>query len=218
MALNPLGLYRLKVLGELHGQATETAFHFMTHSTSTMTTYASEAQAIVNDFKLQVLPKMQAFACQEWAAKSILIVTLIPTPGVLIEDRLASATGFQTDDSLPSFCAGLLSLRSGLSGRSGHGRIYVPGVPENLSIQSRLEGSLLGLLSDLGGILVSRYGLAGSFANARFGIYSRKLGIVYPSSNPTQPVYTHTGFMTLSSAIARPEIATVRKRKLARGI
>lgn len=217
MPLNPLGLYRLKLIGEIHGQTTETAFHFITRSTSTITTYAAEAQAIVNDFLASVLPAIRIWASDDWHVKSVLIVTLIPSPGVLIENRLAGGEGFQGGDSLPSFCAGLLSLRTGISGRSAHGRLYLPGVPEDLSSDSRLSGVSLGQLQDIGTALTTRYGTAGTFVNARFGVFSRRIGVTRNPGPPPRLIYNHNGFFTVSSIVARPEIATVRKRKIAQG-
>ena len=217
MALNPLGLYRLKLLGEIHGQATETAFHFQTRSNSTFTTYPSEINALITDFKAQVLPKIQQFAADDWRVKSILVVTLIPDPGYLVEDRLAVGAGLQGNDSLPSHDAGLLSIRTGISGRSGHGRIFFPGVPEDLSADSRLDGVALGFLQDIGNSLLARYGSTGTYASNRFGIFSRKLGVTRTLVPFPKLVYSHSGFMVATTAIARPEIATQRRRKLARG-
>lgn len=124
----------------------------------------------------------------------------------------------QTGNSLPSFCAGLLSLRTGLTGRSRVGRIYVPGVAEDLSDNSRLEGAYTSVLQTLGSTLLTRYGPSGSFAHCRIGVFSRKLGVVRnPLPTPTLS-YNLNGWTQITAFIARNEIATQRKRKLARGI
>lgn len=217
MPLNPRGLYRLKLIGELHGQETETTFHFKTKESSIVTTYLAEMQATLNDFEISVLPKILAWASDDFHVKSILAVTLIPRPGWLIEKRLAGGEGFQGGDSLPAFCAGLLSLRTGFAGRSGHGRLFLPGVPEDLQSESRLEGVSLGQLSDIGNTLVNRYGVSGSFASTQLGVFSRKLGASPSTVEPGTIDYNINGFMTLREVVARPEIATVRKRKLGHG-
>lgn len=217
MPLNPLGLYRLKVIGELHGQLTDTSFHFRTHTASTQTTYASELQALVTDFRNNMIPKMQAFAHQEWIAKSILAVTLIPRPGVLIEDTLGGLTGFQVDDCLPSFCSGLLVFRSGVAGRHGHGHIHLPGVAAGLVNASRLESSYLPLLRDIGTTLLQRYGPSGSISIVRTGVFSRVLGVTRNPGPPVTLSYSMSGFFPITSFIARPEVSTMRKRKLFRG-
>lgn len=218
MALTPAGLYRVKLIGELHGQATETAFHFMTNNPTSETSYKVELQRTMDTFMTAILPKFQAFCNQEWSAKTLIGVTLIPKLEAFIEMRISGGSGFQTDNSLPSFCAGVLSLRSGFGGRSAIGRIYVPGISENLSSTSRLEGSYLSLLANIGAALVNTYGPSGSWPYTRYGVFSRKIGVTRTlSPNPTL-TYSAAGFKVVTGTVARPEIATMRRRKLARGI
>lgn len=216
--VNPLGLYHLSLFGEIHGQTTQNVFHFQTRSSSIGATHAFEATQLLTDFNTNVVPKIKAFCCDDWAIKTILVTTLIPKSTVLTEMRIATGAGLQPDDSLPSFCAGLLSLRTGVGGRSAHGRIYIPGVPEGLSSQSRTEGSLLTLLSDIGTVLLTRYGPTGGFAYARYGVFSRKLGVTRSAGPPPTLTFNHVGFFPVTEIIARPEIATMRKRKLSHGI
>lgn len=218
MPMTPRGLYRVKLIGELHGQATETAFHFTTSENSGQTSYYTELLETMQHFQTNMLPKVQAFCSQQWVAKTLIGVTLIPKAEVFIEIRIPNGTGFQTDDSLPSFCAGLLSLRTGLGGRSRIGRIYLPGVAENLSSLSRLDGTYLSLLAAIGSGLTQFYGATGSYPWIRYGVFSRKLGVTrsllpVPSLN-----YNIAGFKIVNSTVARPEVATMRRRKLARGI
>lgn len=219
MPLNPLGLYRLKLVGELHGQATETAFHFQTNSTGNVNnSYRVELQDLMANFVTNIVPKVQLFASQEWIGKTVLGITLIPKAEVFIETRLMNGTGGQSDDSLPSFCAGLLSLRTGFGGRSRIGRLYIPGVAENHSSDSRLEGQYLGVLSGIGAALLQFYGPTGGFPYVRYGVFSRKLGVTRSVGPPPTLNYNAAGFARVDSIIARPEIATMRRRKLARGI
>lgn len=218
MPLPEKGLYRLILVGELHGQATQTAFHFQDSDNQPNSTYQIALNHLMSDFQTGVLPKIQLFASQEWAAKTLIGITLIPKQLVFIETRIANGTGTQTDDSLPTFNAGLLSLRTGLGGRSHIGRLYFPGVAEGLSSDSRLEGSYLGLLSDIGATLVSKYGVNGSYPYCRYGVFSRKLGVTRVVSPIPTLNYSRNGWFQINSTVARPEIATQRRRKLARGI
>jgi hypothetical protein len=217
MALNPLGLYHLTLVGEIHGQTTQNIFYFQTKSSSPRTSYTVEATNIVADFKNNVLDVIRAFACDDWRVKSLLCTTLIPAHTVLIEERIPTGEGFQPDDSLPSFCAGLLSLRTGVGGRRAHGRLFFAGVPENQSSDSRLEGAHLTLLNDIGGMLLARYGPSGGFIDARWGVYSRRIGVTRLAGPPPSLVYSASGFFPVTETIGRPEIATIRKRKLQSG-
>lgn len=218
MPLNPLGLYRVTLVGELHGQLTQNHFHFQTNASwNGHSLYKNELSALITHFVANLVPKVQLFASQQWAAKTVLGITLIPKAEVMIEQRIANGTGTQTDDSLPSFCAGLLSLRTGAGGRSRIGRLYIPGVAEGLSSSSRLEGNYLSLLDGIGASLRQFYGQTGSFPDCRFGVYSRKLGVTRSVGPPPTLNYSAVGFRLVDTIIARPEIATMRRRKLARG-
>lgn len=217
MALDPKGLYRIKLIGEVHGQATETAFHFQTSDVNVQPSYEVELRETMEDFIQYILPKVQAFCSQQWSAKTLVGVTLIPRESVFIETRIPNGAGFQSDDSLPSHDAGLLSLRTGKGGRSRIGRLYLPGVSENLSSTSRLEGQYLGLLSDFGSTLTQRYGLNGAYPYIRYGVFSRKLGVTRVLLPTPHLIYSHNGFTIVRNTVARPEIATQRRRKLARG-
>jgi hypothetical protein len=219
MPLSPLGLYRVTLIGELHGQATQTAFHFQTNSSGNVNNnYSTELQDLMANFITNIVPKVQLFAGQEWAGKTVLGITLIPKATVFVEMRLANGTGTQPDQCLPSFCAGLLSLRTGAGGRSRIGRLYIPGVAEGLSSNSKLEGSYLSLLSGIGAALLQQYGPSGGFPYVRYGVFSRKLGVTRNPGPPATLSYSSAGWMMINSIIARPEIATQRRRKLARGI
>lgn len=218
MPLTPRGLYRVVLVGEIHGQMTQTAFHFITSENSGYTDYRLELTDLMARFITSILPKVQAFCSQEWVAKTVIGVTLIPKAAALVETRIPNGTGFQPDDSLPSFNAGLLSLRTGFGGRSRIGRLYLPGVAEGLSKLSRLEGAYLTLLSDIGAALTATFGNNGAYPWNRYGVFSRKLGVTrvlspFPSLN-----YSSAGFTIVQSTVARPEIATMRRRKLARGV
>lgn len=217
MPPNPVGIYRLIVKGEIHGQRTQTAFHFRSGPTSTHTIHTSEMAAILNDFRINALPKYAAFCHQDWSHKGLYLVTLNPRPGFLIEETTTTVGGFQGDDCLPSHDAGLLIFRTGVAGRSGHGRIYLPGVHANSVSAGRLGANLLSLLSDFGNTLVQRYGASGSQSFTRMGIFSRKLGVTRDPLNPKELDYNLAGFFTITTAIPRVEVATMRRRKLHRG-
>lgn len=213
----PQGLYRLIVIGELHSQLTQTAFHFTGNVNANYNTHAKEATALVNDFVTWVLPTYKTFCSQEWLCKSVYVVSLIPKSAVLVEHRGATGNGAQGDNCLPSFNAGLLCLRTGVGGRSGSGRLYIPGVAEGLSSNSKLEGTYLALLADIGAALVNRYGPPLVANVARYGLFSRRLGVTRNPGPPPSLTYSMNGFMPITGYIARAEIATMRKRKLAHG-
>lgn len=213
MPLSPLQLYCAKLIGELHGQTTETRFWLRGGTSSPASTVAAELQGIRNDMITYVVPAVKAFASQEWHAKTLLTIQMSARPGSFIDDVL-SGGGSQVGDSLPSFCAGLLSLRTGLTGRSRVGRIYLPGVAEDFSQDSKLAGDYLGILQSLGSTLLARFGPSGATGYGRIGVFSRKLGVTRNPGPPPTLAYSTAGWTQITSFIARPEVASMRKRKL----
>jgi hypothetical protein len=169
------------------------------------------------EFVNNVIPPYKLFCNQEWALKSISLLQLTANPGIIV-DGAFSGNGAQVGNSLPSFCAGVLSLRSGLTGRSRHGRIYLPGVAEDLTSASKLEANYLGLLQNFGNLLRDRYGSSGTTNIIRLGIFSRKLGVTRIGGLVPSLSYSTAGFTQLTGCIARPEIGSMRRRKLARGL
>lgn len=216
MPVSPRQLYRFVITGELHGQMTQTLFHAISPTNSTAGTVAVEVSIMYTEFVNNVIPAYKAFCSQEWHLLSVSLIQLTANPGIIVDGAFTGG-GVQTDNSLPSFCAGVLSLRTGLTGRTKHGRLYIPGVSENLSSASKLEGNYLGVLQSLGNLLVNRYGASGSTNIIRLGVFSRKLGVVRNPGPPPSLTYSTNGLTIITAAIARPEIATMRKRKLARG-
>lgn len=216
MPVTPRQLYQVKLIGELHGQLTETRFWLRGGDSSPASTVAAEIAGIRLPFINTIIPAIKSFCNQEWHAKTLLTVQMSVRPGIFIDDVLTGG-GSQVGDSLPSFCAGLLSLRTGLTGRERVGRIYLPGVAEDFSQDSRLAGDYLGILQSIGNTLLSTFGPSGSTGYGRIGVFSRKLGVTRNIGPPPTLSYSINGWTQITSFIARPEVATMRKRKLARG-
>lgn len=216
MPVSPRQLYKVKVIGELHGQYTQNEFWFRGGDSSPASTVQAEITGINNDFRDQIIPLIKNFASQEWYAKTMLTVQMSASPGIFI-DNVLTGNGIQLEHSLPSFCGGVLSLRCGLTGRSRIGRLYIPGVAEDRSSLSRLEGDYLAILQTLGSTLLGRYGPTGTVGYGRIGVFSRLLGVSRIALPTPHLLYSTAGWTQITAFIARNEIGTIRKRKLARG-
>lgn len=211
-------LVQINMIGEIHGEITQNAFHFLAKNTAedfgdTLT----ECRALLTDFIGLVVLAIRTWACDDWAVKTCVLITMVPRHTIMLEERIANGTGFQGDDSLPSFCAGLLSLRTGRGGRSAHGRLYLAGVPESTSGDSRIQGSSITEFAAIGDILLARYGTGGTNHKWQYGIYSRKLGDDRDPGPPPHIEHHIGGFLNVIEIIPRLEVATMRKRKLHKG-
>lgn len=206
----------IKVIGELHGQLTENRFWFRGGTASPASTVAAEIGALNNDFLANIIPVMKNFCNQEWHAVTMLTVQMSANPGVFI-DNVLTGGGIQLEHSLPSYCAGLLSLRTGLTGRSRVGRLYIPGVAADRSSASRLDGDYLAILQTLGSTLLTRYGPSGVHAYGRIGVFSRLLGVTRVPLPTPHLTYSTAGWTQVTTFIARSTVYTNRKRLLTVG-
>jgi hypothetical protein len=130
--------------------------------------------------------------------------TGIPRGDAVTYEYPAPQLGLSVGDQMPGYVAGLISFQSGAAGRSKRGRFYawpmgetdndITGVPTpaylvklNALAQKLRQGLTVGLNPDTTGLVPV--------------LYSRKLR-------------SYTG---IASAVARPEWATLRRRKIGRG-
>lgn len=216
MPITPRKLYQAMIVGELHGQLTVTRFWIRGGDASPASTVQAEIAGVRTGMLNLILPAYQAFCSSAWHGNHLLILEMTVLPRVMIDDVI-SVAGQADAQSLPSFCAGLLSLRTGFSGRSRCGRIYVPGIAVGDDQDSRLTGSAFGALQALGNTLNTTFGPAGSNAYGRVGVFSRKLGVTRNIGPPPSLTYSIAGWTQATTFIARPDIATMRKRKLGVG-
>jgi len=125
-----------------------------------------------------------------------------------------TVTGADAGGGLPSFCSGLISLRTERPGRSGKGRMYIAGVPEESATNSILavDSTFYVALAAFAACMLGKFKkkdipAAGDY---EWGVMSRKIG-------GEKPPFTVNGFSPIIEAIPRRELATTRSRKVGRG-
>lgn len=205
-------LYHLTLVGRLHGNQTQNGYYFIPASAHTAPDYAAEANAICERFNAICMPYIKDFAHQQWAIIGLICATVIPRYGPIVERPFEVAGGNQTGECLPSSNAGILSLRTGLGGRSNHGRTYYTGISSLDSEQSRLTASSLTRLQGIGDSLLTGFGSADADNEFHYGVYSHKLGDVDPPPPAVGKLHTLVGFNPVTATIARPIVGTQRHR------
>ena len=212
-----IGLYHLTLIGSLHNQQTQNGFYFKDRNDSPDDDYQLSLTDLMNDFMNNIYDKIKLWANQEWHTVGLIGTTLFPRNGPMIELGPLAEEGAQTDDSLPSYCAGVLAVRTGVGGRRYRGRIYFAGVSENLCSAGRLNGGSLTQLQDIGNALLVRYGAGGSSLRHVYGVYSRVEGDDRQAGPP--PFITHSplAFHTATQITARSIVYTQRKRLIGHG-
>jgi len=139
-----------------------------------------------------------------------------PVLGQEYEDTpVAPAVGQNIKAALPTFCAAVISIRTGLGGRSHRGRIYIPGVviaDDNQDFMDPADDLWVALLNFC--VCLATNFIPGDPPGANswsLGVYSRKIGgAAFPYG-----LGGFSGGVTFSPDRA---LATQRSRKFGRGI
>jgi hypothetical protein len=118
-------------------------------------------------------------------------------------------------EALPSFCSTLVSIQSERGGRSGRGRMFIPGVPEVATEGSKIipeSPYWAGILAYVA-CIAAAFIHSGEFPVANqweIGVMSRKIG-------GPKPPFLSTGFSPALRLTPRDLIATTRSRKVGHG-
>lgn len=213
------GLYHLTLVAEQDGQVMQNGFYFQGRDGNPNDTNLEDAEHLINDFQTWIIPLFKAIASDQWHLKGMVCTTLIPRLGPLVEKGILNEGGIQGDGSLPTASAAVLSLRTGHSGRSNRGRLYLAGIPKSNCLDSRVDDAYITGLQAVGDGLLTRYGPLGSNTRVVYGLYRRRIGDIRHSE--VSPIFIeqqHVGFAPVTATIARREIYTQRKRLLGKGI
>lgn len=206
-------LYRLVMTMNLHGQICQNGFYFTNRGTidTTATPLSSHTNALIASFMLRIYDDIKLLTNNQLQFRAFHSACLLPEHGPISEEIILSGTGSNEDESLPSYCAAVLSLRSGFGGKSYHGRLYFPGISEGDHTDSKLSAIAYSKLASIGDKLIANYGPTGSDSLFRYIIYSRKLG--FDQDNR----YTYLGIIPVVQCVPRLELGTQRHRKLGHG-
>lgn len=207
-------LYQLRFDGHIEEQECKNVLHFLCVGSTGDDDVGTHLVAVVLlCFVQNVLPVLAPTYTLDG-------ITWKKVGPVLGPENFLAATGDtqgqSTADALPSFASALISIRTTRGGKSGRGRMFIGGIPEDQTTASRIntEGPFWAALSAFVACVVAQFvGLSDPVPAANkwmFGIYSRKLG------GSTFP-YNVTGFAPATLLVPKPLIATTRSRKIGHG-
>lgn len=203
-------MFQVRVKGFQEGQETNNVLHFL------CTAASSDVElhlilVLIECFVTHLLPAWS----NQWTLDTVVWKRVSPT---LSPEFVSAATtgqvGALTTDSLPTFNAALISIRTAQGGRSKRGRMFLAGIPESATLKSSfdLTGPTWAAILAFAACLADKFVDNGELGSDRFnlGIYSRKLG------GSTFP-YTLSAFTPALALRAVSLVATMRSRKVGRG-
>lgn len=203
-------MFQVRVKGFQEGQETNNVLHFVCSAASSDVDLHL-IQVLIQCFITHLLPAWSA----HWTLDTVVWKRVSPT---LSPEFVSSATtgvsGALVTDSLPTFNAALVSIRTAQGGRSKRGRMFLAGIPESATLKSQFDLAGLPWAAILAFVacLVDKFIDNAELGSDRFtmGVYSRKLGgAAFP--------YGAAGFTPAVSLNAVSLVATMRSRKVGRG-
>lgn len=205
-------LWHVTMVYEHHGQICQNGFYFTNRDpiSDDPSVLGPYTQGICADFNTYAMPTIKAFHSQQVHYKTLICSTLIPHNGPIGELIFESMTGDQAGESLPSYSAAVLTLRTGFGGKSNRGRLYFGGISEDDHADSRLLADSFTALQNIGDNLLGAFGPTGIEAVLRWVMFSKRHGL-------SENIWRAEGIRPITHTIARRDLRTCRHRMLGKG-
>ena len=204
----------VRVIGEIHGQTTNNVMHFATNANISdndgSTLMLQLLAALVACIETTLLPAVTA----DWnftAAVGQYVGTVIPTVTTdpFVQGPAGSGQG-QLGATSVSFSASLAHVRSGIGGRRGRGRMFLPPPGEAQVAASVMDDPTLDLVIAYLTCVAGKFLGVGATTDWRFGVYSRKIG----QNNFNN---FNNAFFEAKQLTASNTLAVIGRRKKGRG-
>jgi len=199
-------IVQVVIKGRIHSQETNNVLHFGTNAVNP--NYLQLLLDIIDCLRTSKAMFSDAFTVEKLTARE-----LFPVPLDEIEQSPNPALVGSGLPALPSFNACLISLSTGLGGRSNRGRIFMPGLIANDTANSKITAVGLPKWQAFLTCMIGKFIGAVDNVDAvvfNWGVLSRKKsGVNYATAD--------AGFTRIRSAQVKDVIATMHSRKLGVG-
>lgn len=204
-------LFHLTVVQTLHGQTIQNGYYFTNRLHMDEVNIPANLAALINDWKGYCHDFLKQFQSHHVLHRSLIATTLIPKNGPIAESVFEVSSGNQLFESLPSYCAAVLTLRSGHGGKSNRGRSYYAGICADHITDSRLDPSILAYVQSLGDRLLLTFSAASGVSLFDYVIFSKKMG------SDESGDLNYLGIRKVKQTLARSVLGTCRHRKIGIG-
>jgi hypothetical protein len=204
--------YQVRVVGRVEGQETNNVLHFSCASGAGDADVALHLiTVLLQCYITHLLPVLTS----KWSLEKAVWKRVAPTLGPeLVTVPTGTTSGGGSANALPSFAAGVISLKSILGGRSHRGRMYIAGIPETATTDSFLNAAdpFWTAMLAFANCIVSNFIIGDPVGTNSWQmmIYSRKLGGAHFP-------YGNAGFTAIKEVLPNQLVGTMRSRKVGRG-
>jgi hypothetical protein len=169
----------VRIKGEIHGQETVNVLHFATNTVESDVSPPSPLlTALVTAVIECVIETLLDAVTVDWTAKSVDARYIYNTGSSPLTDPvIATAPGGSVGlrgASSVSFAASLVNLRTGVAGRRGRGKMFLPPPGEADMTASDIANDVLLLLAAFGTCMAGKFLGASPTTAWRWGVLSRK--------------------------------------------
>lgn len=190
-------VYQITVVGLHHGQQVVNVLHYQV-LVGAAADYSAE---LANLWSNQNLNNYRACCSAEYRCTGLLSQKVKPIPALTaVSLTIGEGTGTGSANSLPSSNSVVITKRSAIAGRTGRGRIYMPGVPTTFEDNSQVTGAGLNVYNNFAQTALTMEN-DGSTLQVQMTLLSRK---------------TLTTRLVVS-VDARPILRNQRRRQVGRG-
>lgn len=206
---------QVRINGEIHGQQTVTVLHFATNTQELDISPPSPLLTALVEAVLDcILQTLLPAVTQDWRVISVDARYLHNVgAGVLTDPVIATApansVGTRGVTSV-SFASSLVNLRTGVVGRRGRGKMFLPPAGEADITSSDLANDVLVLLAAFGTCMAGKFLGTSPSTVWRWGVYSRAIG-------GNGPYNFDTGLHLISQISPSAKVAVIARRKAGRG-
>lgn len=187
--------YQVRIKWLVHSQECLNVLHFVNRGSSDILT--TLVQPILDCITTNLLPVLSD-ECTLIGADFKAVTGSVAQEG---EIALVSANvGGDADNSLPSFNAAVVNLRTNHPGRTGRGKMFLTGISEGNQANSQLDATFIAAAVAFLACMVSAYVNSDPLASPfyHWSVFSRK----------------DTAFYPVQTATPNPTVASMRSRKL----
>jgi len=207
---------QLRINGRIHGQQTVNVLHFATNETELdVTTPSPLLTALLAAVVDCIITALLAGITEDWEFVSCDAHFVHNAGGspigtdVHIQTAPPDTNGTLGPASV-SFAASLVNLRSGIGGKNGRGKMFLPPPGEADTTAGQMSSSVSTALSAFLTCMAGKFGGTTPSTVWRWGVFSRKLGGANYSS-------FDSGFFPVATASPVVNLAVISRRRIGHG-
>jgi len=146
-------ILELQIVGRLHGQETRNTFHYYYDGPLPYADGRGYLEALLTRFDTMVYGPLMDRISNEWTLTALTAQKIDAFRYRMVTNPGSVEGGQVTGNSLPSYCAVVISRFAEIATHEGQGRIFIPGIPAADERDSELSDAAFALWLSIPGLL-----------------------------------------------------------------